>query len=167
MAVKQFATLVWLIPEPRSQTPLDLLITDLARRYDAAVFEPHLTLGRITGASPGSIKIDRRPISLEVIGVFTSDDFTKTLFLRFASTPALEEFRFSLGMTKSGYDPHLSLLYSKMPEGEGQRLATSIRFPKSEVVFDRFSVVRCVNPTTTKEDVESWKQLSSGALSGA
>ncbi len=167
MAEKRFATLIWLIPAQPSYTSLSLFIADLARRFDAPVFEPHLTLGSLTGESLGRIKIPRRPITLKVIGVFTSEVFTKTLFVRFAGTRALEGLRSSFGMEKDGYDPHLSLLYCKLPEGEPQRLATSLRLAQGEVVFDRFSVVRCPDPTITKKDVEAWKQAYSGAFSGS
>lgn len=166
MAEKHFATLIWLIPEPASYTPLGLLIADLARRYNAPLFEPHLTLGRVVGQSAESIKIDRGPITLKVIGIFASDVFTKTLFFRFAPTPALDSLRFSLGMMADGYDPHLSLLYCKLRGEEARRLETSIQLAQDKITFDRFSMVRCADPTATRKDVESWERLNTGPLSG-
>jgi len=163
---KQIATLAWLIPEQVSYNRLHSIIAKLARHYDASVFEPHLTLGRIGERPLEEITFDSGPITLEAIGIFSSQVFTKTLFLRFASTPALQELRSSLGLNAEGYDPHLSLLYCKLPPGEGERLEVSTGTILHHVTFDRFSVVRCLDPTVTSEDVEAWQQLDSGFLAG-
>lgn len=166
MTHERFATLVWLIPEEASQSRLRSLIVDLARRYDAPSFDPHLTLGRVADQGWKEIRVETGPITLAASGIITSQVFTKTLFLRFAPTPALQTFRSSLGMNTGGYDPHLSLLYCKLPPGEGKRLAASIDLELDRVTFDRFSIVRCPDPTTTREGVEAWERLSSGALPG-
>jgi len=166
MTHERFATLVWLIPDEASQTHLRSLIADLARRFDAPLFEPHLTLGRVADQAFKEIRVETGPITLEAIGIFASQVFTKTLFLRFAPTPALQALRASLGMNAGGYDPHLSLLYCKLPPGAGKGLAASIGLALDRITFDRFCVVRCPDPTTTKEEVEAWERLSSGALAG-
>jgi 2'-5' RNA ligase len=167
MTREGFATLVWLMPDQASQTHLRSLIADLARRYDAPLFEPHLTLGKVADQACKEIGVETGPITLEAIGIFTSQDFTKTLFFRFAPTPALQTLRSSLDMNPGGYDPHLSLLYCKLPPGEGKRLAASIGLVLDRITFDRFCVIRCPDPTTTREEVEAWERLGSGALPGA
>lgn len=164
MTHERFATLVWLIPDEASQIHLRSLIADLARRFDAPLFGPHLTLGRVADQAFREMRVETGPITLEAIGIFASQVFTKTLFLRFAPTPALQALRASLGMNAGNYDPHLSLLYCKLPPGEGKRLAGSIGLALDRITFDRFCVVRCPDPTTAREEVEAWERLSSGAL---
>ncbi len=58
------------------------------------------------------------PIELPVRGVDFTAKFTQTLFVRFDSKPELEQLCDSLGLEKYGaqpFDPHLSLLYKKLP----------------------------------------------------
>jgi hypothetical protein len=100
-------------------------------------------------------------IQLETAGIFFSSAFTKTLFVRFRSTPVLEKLRSSLGLSVPGYDPHLSLLYPNLPSDAGARLARSINLPFSVVTFDGVRAFRCPNPTTTRAEVESWRLFRS------
>jgi 2'-5' RNA ligase len=165
MSDTPFATLIWLLPAQPSHTRLSSLIADLARRYDAPVFEPHLTLGRVSGPALPELRVPTGSITLKSIGTFSSQVFTKTLFVRFAPDRALQALRSSLKMRAEKYDPHLSLLYCKLAPAELNQLRRSISLRLDRIRFDRFAVVRCPDPTTTKEDVEAWKYLNTGPLS--
>lgn len=166
MAGKDFATMVWLVPSSASYACFQSLISALARRYDGPSFEPHLTLGRIKGHSLPDTMRPTGPIVLEPLGIFTSELFTKTLFVRFASTRALGSLRLSLGLEPGEYDPHLSLLYCKLAPGEGGQLAASLQLPTSKVHFDQLWLVRCPDPTSNRAEVEEWERLAARPLSG-
>ena len=56
--------------------------------------------------------------------------------------------------------PHLSLLYNKLEAAARRELAASIIVPFSEVTFDRIKAVRCVSPTQSRADVESWRVIT-------
>ena len=161
----RFANLVWLMPDRENRAYFHSFITALAKQVDAPVFEPHLTLGKVDEqVLRGSFMAGA--IELEATGIFTSSVFTKTLFVRFAAAPALLSLRSSLGMRTNDYDPHLSLLYCQLPPAGRQRLAATIPLPPEKVTFDRLTVVRCPEPTTTRADVEAWVQLGSRELKG-
>jgi len=108
-----------------------------------------------------------KPIELRLRGVDCSEQFTKTLFVRFESSPELEELRQSLGVRARGFDPHLSLLYKKLPMQTKRQFAGSIRLPFSTVTFDTIQIVHCPSPTVTRSDVESWKILNSQPLAAS
>ena len=163
---ERFSTLVWLIPDQRNRPLFQSIIDRLAEQYDGPGFEPHLTLGKISDWSEDK-KIEGGPIELEATGIFISPVFTKTLFVRFALSAALQSMRSSLGMNAEGYDPHLSLLYCDLPVTEQQRLAATVSLPPGKVRFDRLSVFRCPDPTKTKADVGAWERVSSMELKGA
>jgi hypothetical protein len=74
-------------------------------------------------------------------------------------TPDLQTLRHSLGL-EGRYDPHLSLLYQDLAAEETASLATSLKLPFEVAEFDRLVAFRCVNPTTTRLDVEAWQMLS-------
>ena len=92
------------------------------RRIRRPVFEPHLTLAigpdsadeahrRLRGVAAG-------PIELRAAGVHFTAKFTRTLFVRFDSSPPLEKLRESLGLVGgAAFDPHVSLLYKKNTGG--------------------------------------------------
>jgi 2'-5' RNA ligase len=62
--------------------------------------------------------------------------------------------------------PHLSLLYKKMSILARRQLVHSIKLPFSEVTFDSIKAVRCISPTRSRADVESWRVVAAKALSG-
>ena len=68
------------------------------------------------------------------------------------------------GARRSVRDPHLSLLYKKLPDSTKKQLASTIKLPFREVVFDSIKAVRCVSPTQTRADVESWRTIASKRL---
>jgi hypothetical protein len=63
-------------------------------------------------------------------------------------------------------NPHLSLLYKKMPVLVLRQLADSIKLPFSEVTFESIKAVRCVSPTRSRADVEAWRVVAARTLAG-
>src|SRR5207247_9777262 len=65
------------------------LIEELARRFDAPVFEPHVTVHVGTNHAGAAEKAlaqsahECEPINLEALGMDQSDEFIRTLFVQF------------------------------------------------------------------------------------
>jgi 2'-5' RNA ligase len=165
----------WLIPAEPAHRFFQDLINDLARRYDAPVFEPHVTIyvgANSTDAVNTTLSKaarDCKRIMLQALEVSHSDDFIKTLFVEFGLSTKLRQLNQvirSAARDSSDYHlkPHLSLLYKRMSVQTRHRLARSIEVPFSQVVFDSLKAVRCISPTQSRADVEVWRVVSEKVL---
>lgn len=174
--MKRTAIAYWLIPAEPERGILEDLIGDLARRYNAPVFEPHVTIhvgSERAGVTEKVISQSvprQEPFSLGLLDVGHSDKFTKAVFVRLvlsAELQRLNEIICGMAQDSAHYvlKPHLSLLYKKIPVTSRRELAASIELPFSEVVFDAIKAVRCASPTSTPADVAKWRVLASVALS--
>ena len=165
----------WLIPAEPAHSFFQRIINDLVRRYDAPVFEPHVTIhvgaDRADAAKNalGDAERECKLIALTPLGIDQSDEFIKTLFVQFAISAELSKIN---GVIReetndsSQYDlkPHLSLLYKNLAAATRRELAALIDVPLSEVTFDAIKAVRCVSPTQSRADVESWQTLVTNKL---
>ena len=167
----------WLIPAEPARRFFQSLIEDLARRYDAPVFEPHVTIhvgaNHVHAAEKALSKAPQecQPINLEALGIDHSHEFIKTLFLQFTPNTKLQQLNAivcNAAEDSSHYElnPHLSLLYKNIPTEIRSVLADSIDVPFSEVMFDALNAVGCVSPTQNRADVEAWRVLARKQLSG-
>jgi 2'-5' RNA ligase len=167
----------WLIPSEPACSFFQRIINDLARRYDAPVFEPHVTIhvaaDRADAAKNalGDAARECKLIWLTPLGIDQSDEFTKTLFVRFAMSAELRQTNDIIRQAAddpSHYrlKPHLSLLYKNLAAATRRELAASINVPLSEVTFDAIKAVRCVSPTKSDADVEAWHVVAAASLSG-
>jgi 2'-5' RNA ligase len=170
---KNSAIVYWLMPaDPERELFCDI-IRILYKQFDAPNFDPHLTVlvTKEDRQSPANVlkQIKASPIRLSVRGISFADEFTKTLFVRMESSKPLEELVVDLGRatksrTKSVGDPHVSLLYKKIPASTKRELASTIKLPFREVVFDSVVAVRCAWPTRSHADVETWRRLATKKL---
>jgi len=153
------------------------MINDLARRCDAPVFEPHVTIhvgaDRADAAKNALATAARecKLIGLTPLGIDQSDEFIKTLFVRFGMSAELSKINGIMreaANDSSQYElkPHLSLLYQNLAAATRRELAASINVPLSEVTFDAIKAVRCVSPTESGADVEAWRVVAAASLSG-
>jgi 2'-5' RNA ligase len=165
----------WLIPAEPAHRFFQDLINDLARRYDAPVFEPHVTIyvgANSTDAVNTTLSKaarDCKRIMLQALEVSHSDEFIKTLFVEFGLNTKLRQLNQvirSAARDSSDYDlkPHLSLLYKRMSVQTRRQLARSIEVPFSQVVFDSLKAVRCISPTRSRADVEAWRVVDEKPL---
>jgi 2'-5' RNA ligase len=151
------------------------LIEELARRYDAPVFEPHVTVhigeDHADAAEKALSRASRecQLINLKYLGIDHSDEFIKTLFVRFAPDKKLQ--RLNAIIRAAAQDPvryqlkpHLSLLYKSIPVAARRALADSIMATFSEVTFDGLRAVRCISPTQSRGDVEAWQVMATREL---
>jgi len=170
---KSIALVYWLIPTKQQRDFFSEAIRILSKQFNAPRFEPHLTIivtSKIV-LSPRKIlkQIRTSPFSLEVRGMGFSSKFTKTVFVRFASNKSLAKLVVDLARetrspAKSAYDPHVSLIYKRMPTSTKKQLAATIQLPFSTVLFDSIKAVHCASPTKTRSDVEAWHVVATKTL---
>jgi len=174
---RQSAIAYWLIPSEPAHSFFQGIINDFARRCDAPVFEPHLTIhvgaDRADAAKKalGDAVREGKLIRLTPVGIDQSDVFVKTLFMQFplsAELRKINEVIRAAAKDSSQYElePHLSLLYKNLPAETRRELAASISVPLSEVTFDAIKAVRCISPTRSRADVDAWRVVTGASLAG-
>ena len=171
--MKKHAIVYWLLPAKPERELFCEIIRILRKEFRTPSFEPHLTLfvtGK-GGARPREIlqQIKARPIRLTKRGVAFSSKFTKTLYVRFKPSPALRKLtsdlaRAAKSSAKAPRDPHVSLLYKKIPASTKKELAKVIKLPFRSVRFDSLAAVRLTLPVRTDAAVEKWKTLAKRSL---
>ena len=169
MAEKAHAIAYWLLPERAARELFSRKIRDLAGQFDAPLFEPHATvfIAPENSRAPLAVLRDLGQVNVELTihSIRFSKNFTKTLFVQFETNSALQQlgdaiWKASGARNRYLIDPHLSLLYAKLPPETKQRLADKIRLPFQEVCFTSICAMRCNRPTTTAIEVEQWKLLA-------
>jgi 2'-5' RNA ligase len=165
----------WLIPAEPAQSFFQRMIDNLARRYDAPVFEPHVTI-HVGADDPAAAETALREaahkctlIRLTPRGIDHSDEFIKTLFVQFAMNPELRHINDVLrkeadDSSKYQVKPHLSLLYKNLPAPTRTELASSITVPFAQITFDVMQAIRCISPTRNRADVEAWELIYASRL---
>jgi 2'-5' RNA ligase len=171
--MKKTAIVYWLLPAKPERGLLREIVRILRKEFRAPDFEPHLTLfvSSKDGQSPKKVlqEIHSRPIRLSIRGVAFSPKFTKTLFVRFKSDPALRKLTIDLGRAakssaKAPSDPHVSLVYKKISPRMKQELAAVIKLPFRSAVFDSIAAARLTLPVRTGADVSKWKIVAKKSL---
>jgi 2'-5' RNA ligase len=167
----------WLIPAEPARSHFHSLIQDLARRFHAPVFEPHVTL-YVTepgNENPADVLKDTlhkiKPPSLSITAVNYSDEFTKTLFVEFRPDGSLARLNGKLrASSASGPEyqlhPHLSLIYKTMSRETKMQLANSLRLPFDDVRFDSAKAVISPAKIESRADVEAWRIVAEQRLAG-
>ena len=158
----------WLLPSEPAKGKLQQLITDLAGRFDAPVFAPHVTLysGPLTETDRpndalANVASRFAPLDLHSTGISFSSQFTKTLFIEFALDDSLKQLSDALrgkATTPIDYElkPHMSLIYAELDEQSKRRLKEEL-FAPSVIRFDAIAAMISGESTRTRTDVENWK----------
>ena len=177
LVTRQTVIAYWLIPGEPAHSFFQRIINDLARRYDAPVFEPHVTI-HVGADRPdaaenalGDAARECKRIGLTPLGIDQSDEFIKTLFVQFVMSAELRKMNDiirEVANDSSQYElkPHLSLLYKNLTAATRRELAASINVPFSEATFDAIKAVRCVSPTESGADVQTWHVVAAASLCG-
>jgi len=164
-----YAIAYWSMPAGAARKFFERTIRELAMRFDAPAFEPHLTLFVAPEASRAPREVISEIPSPDLVLVAReigwSEKFTETLFVRFERNQRLlrlvEAIRKSSGGSEQyQIDPHLSLIYKKLPAKTKRALAEEIQLPFSEVHFEKIRAMRCKSPTKTADEVREWKLLA-------
>ena len=171
--MKKTAIAYQLLPAKPERDLFCEIIRILGKEFRASKFEPHLTLFVTAEKDKSPKKVLRqfrsRPIPLNIQGVGFSPKFTKTLFVRFNSSSALKKLTADLaraaGVSSKGpKDPHVSLVYQKIPSPMKKGLAKVIKLPFRTVRFDSIAAVRLTLPVTTGLDVTKWRTVAKRRL---
>jgi hypothetical protein len=165
----------WLVPAEPARDFFASTIAELASRFDAPLFEPHVTVYAsmkgeenpeevLSGALAGC-----EPFRLSVRDIQCSDEFTKTVFVQFEPSPPLLRLSRALQQASALHDeyqlnPHLSLIYKKMTQDARIDVATSVRVTFTEVLFDSAKAIVCPTPIKSREDVEAWRVVAAQTL---
>ena len=172
---RQTVIAYWLIPAEPARSYFRSLINDLAQRYNAPRFEPHVTVHVGANCKDGVHEVlpkaarECEQIVLQVLEVSGSPEFIKTLFVQFAMSRQLQQVNHSIrnaARDSSDYklNPHLSLLYKRISIHDRRLLTHSIEVPFLEVTFDSLKAVQCISPTHRRADVEAWRVMAEKPL---
>ena len=159
----------WLIPSGAERELFRDVIRILAQQFEAPKFEAHLTLCQADRNLPAKRLRQFRwgPIRLRIRGVAHSSKFKKTLYVRCTPDRSLKMLVADLGGNPSVLsDPHVSLLYKRLPTSIRRELAATIKLPFRHITFDAIKAVSCTAPTETSKDVETWQVVATKKLSG-
>ena len=165
----------WLIPSAPRRNFFATLIAELAQRFDAPIFEPHLSIFAEPASDAHARRVIREvaadfgQIRMSVVGVRFSEEFFKTVFVQFSASAAVAQLSAAIqsrSVDAGGFhlDPHLSLIYKTMSADEKNKLAASLRLPFDEVVFDSVAAIDVPNEAKTPAGVESWERVAERRL---
>ena len=165
----------WLIPSAPRRNFFSTLITELAQRFDAPIFEPHLSIFVEPASDAHARRVIREvaadfgQIRMSVVGVRFSEEFFKTVFVQFSVSAAVTQLSAAI-QSRSVHagafhiDPHLSLIYKNMSPDDKNKLAGSLRLPFDEVMFDSVAAINVPNGAKTRAGVESWETVAERRL---
>ncbi len=164
---------VFLVPAADDRRWAEGVIRELAARYDASPFEPHVTVYGGRFAEEAELEPVRRalaeaaaeagPITLRVTGLGTTEEYFKTLFVAFAEEPRLRRLYEAVreaAVRDSSYElaPHLSLLYADIPLATKKMAARTVRLNLEDLCFDAVKIV-VPDPVAGWRDTKRWQTL--------
>ncbi len=150
---------IWLMPSDSDKVYLSSMIQSLSEAYDAPPFEPHCTIySSVDDLESAKTIIDQlnfKPFEAKVNGLSQSDYIWKTIIFELETNPhlLLLHYLFDQAMLDPyTFEPHVSLIYKKMGEGERERIIQSLSI-MSKINFDRIAIVN------TSEPVSEWTSV--------
>jgi 2'-5' RNA ligase len=169
---------LWLTPREPLRSVLRSTILRLAVEYDAVEFEPHVTVFCGPSTDDESRAIVRRiarqfpPIELTGGRLDHSELYTKTLFVQFHDSAVLRQiFKTAAAHCSqpSNYvlNPHLSLLYKKLPTVTLKKLSERLDVPMGGYAFDRVRVIETELPIEDDAPVRRWRTIFDEPLLGS
>jgi len=158
----------WLVPANPYQHLLATLINQLACKYGAPRFMPHVTLLVTQLAqddSPLQVLESATkgipPFELDLLGVGHDPDRFKSVFIQLNSEPIMplsSALRVSCRhLDDYTFDAHLSLLYRQLPFIEKLSLISDLQLPQGPLYFDSVVAVRPGYGQSCFDDVEQWR----------
>jgi 2'-5' RNA ligase len=164
----------WLVPAAGpARDRLAGIIARLAAAHAAPVFAPHVTMAGVTESPPDAAGLVLRrlvaevpPFDVTLTGVGSEPEFFRSLYLRAEPhvilTALHEAGERAWDLHGPPYRPHLSLLYSRLPDERkpaiagtlGLTLPVTIRIDAAEIWAD------------FREDVTCWRRVARVPLEG-
>lgn len=169
----------WLVPRQWERKILQDLIADLADRFSAPKFIPHVTIYSChRSVSQGELAIMAGlaglcpPVTLRTDGLASRDRLTQALFVKLNSAKTLGRLRQALQKelpqsSANEFIPHVSLLYQFLPASVHTRLAREIKFPMQEIRFDQIWAVAIPETIHSVENLSGWQTLLSCRLASS
>jgi 2'-5' RNA ligase len=169
---------MWLVPREPLRSLLHSTIQQLAARYNAVAFEPHVTVfcGPSTDDESRAVArwITQRfgPIDLTVDRLDQSELYTKTFFVQFHDSALLRQMFETTAAhysRPSNYvlNPHLSLLYKKLPKATLMKLCETLDVPTNDYTFDRLRMIETELPIQDDGPVKRWRVVCDEPLVGS
>jgi len=150
---------IWLMPSDSDKVYLSSIIQSLSEVYDAPPFEPHCTIySSVDDLESAKTIIDQlnfKPFEAKVNGLSQSDYIWKTIIFELETNPhlLLLHYLFNQAMLDPyTFEPHVSLIYKKMGQGERERIIQSLSI-MSKINFDRIAIVNA------SETVSEWTSV--------
>lgn len=158
----------WLIPAEPTYRFLAATIAELAARFDAPLFEPHVTIYAARMGNDNPVEVLTRALSnchsfrLSVRDIQCSGEFVRTVFIQFEPSPQLAKLSRMLQQASASHDeyqlnPHLSLIYKTVPSSVRMEVTESVSLPFTEVLFDSVKAVSSPAQVRSRQDVEAWR----------
>ena len=157
---------IWIVPSPSLRKDLEKIISKLAKKYKAPIFEPHMTLlgdteidekNMIEKAKILASRLKTFPIELGEISFSTT--YFQSVFVRVDCTAKLMEANLKAKeiYKRENYVfmPHMSLLYGDQEMTVREKIMTTIKLPKNT----KFMVDKIVVVPSTK-DPKEWEHLA-------
>ncbi len=152
----------WITPDGEVFAELQKTINELASRYTAPTFSPHMTLHGVVESTDSQVveKVQNaikntQPFKLELGVVEFSTTYFQCVFVRIKTNANLVNAHLEL---RNAFDspanhvfmPHASLLYSDMNMEEREKVSNSITITESSFVANEVTIVRAdeSNPKT-------------------
>ncbi len=157
---------LWLVPIASDRPHLTHQIQTLAQQHQTVAFDPHMTLchgivDSIDAIIPTLYRVAAKAphqFELTTAGIQTGDRFSKTVFIQLTTTPTLAAWRNQLcaatDLPKSGFDPHVSLLYKAIDLSSKRAIAQTLPPPSPTLAFGELWVVTAPDPFQTQTDVQ-------------
>lgn len=153
---------VWLIPSTEDRIILEKIIFNLADKYNAPKFIPHITtfglnsvaLDKLEYIVSNSIK-NMKSFNVSTLNLGYSDNIWKTLFINVQMNSNLEiifkNLQKQLGTTfHYDYNPHISLIYKKLLDKEKKFLSKNLEIP-DKVKINKIAIQKFF------QDITKWK----------
>jgi Cyclic phosphodiesterase-like protein len=168
---------LWLVPQEPLQSKLREIIRRLSDEFDAVEFEPHVTLfsAPSNDAEARAIvsRISRQfpPVHLILNGLEHTEVYTKTLFIQFDESVVARQMSEIAGNgfskpSKYQLNPHLSLLYKKLPQAKQKELCRTLNVPQGVYLFDRIRILKTEVPIEDAGPIRGWRTVCDAALYG-
>lgn len=161
---------VWLMPDSYAADSLTVDMKDLAQKFSAPLFVPHVTLYSISMPAEKLTNIenslkeiakDFKPFKLNVLSIKLIQTLFKSLFLQLESSKELTALYKKLTMVFAEYaeyklDPHLSLLYKEgLTKEEKTKSLKNISFP-SQITFNKVALKISGQNDNFGKDIDRW-----------
>ena len=157
---------------------LQVVIDQLAARYQGPRFIPHLTVAVSSEIRPAAVaqtlqqgSARSAPQVLTPLGLRFSPAFTQSCYLPLPLKPELialvhcVQARTSPSAARP-FDPHMSLFYGTLRQAQRQSIANSLALPGA-IHFSELWAIQLNNTTRCAQDVHAWQVIGTAKLSAA